>query len=144
MTGPIPAPSTAPPKGPLRLLVTGASGNVGTALLRALAAGNPDHVITGVVRCTPPVVAPYDGVAWHELDLAGLNVVEALTPLMAGVDAVVHLAWGFQPSRDVDYLRRTAVSGTQDPGGGAGGGAASGAYVLGGGVLAGGGPLPGG
>ncbi len=31
---------------------------------------------------------------------------------MTGVDAVVHLAWGFQPSRDVDYLRRTALGGT--------------------------------
>jgi UDP-glucose 4-epimerase len=113
MTDPTPTPSPTPPTGPLRLLVTGASGNVGTALLRALAADNPDHDIIGVVRRTPPAVAPYDRVIWHELDLAGPHAADELAPLMAGVDAVVHLAWGFQPSRDENYLRRTAVGGTQ-------------------------------
>ena len=105
--------TTAPVTGPLRLVVTGASGNIGTALLRALAADHPGHQVTGIVRRTPPDVAPYDRVTWHELDLAGPRAAEELAPLMAGVDAVVHLAWGFQPTRDVDYLRRTALGGTQ-------------------------------
>jgi len=109
MTEPNPATST----GPLRVLITGASGNIGTALLRALAADHPDHLITGVVRRTPPSAAPYDTVTWHERDLAGPQAAEDLAPLMTGVDAVVHLAWGFQPSRNVAYLRSTALGGTQ-------------------------------
>jgi len=101
MTEPTPAPST----GPLRLLVTGASGNIDTTLLRALAADDPDHR-------TSPSTAPYDTITRHELDLAGPRAADYLAPLMIGVDAVVHLAWGFQPSCDVDYLRRTALGGT--------------------------------
>lgn len=107
------APRGDPSHGPLRLLVTGASGNIGTALLRALAADHPDHVVTGVVRRRPPADPPYDRVTWHELDLAGPGAAEELAPLMDGVQAVVHLAWGFQPTRDVDYLKRTALGGTQ-------------------------------
>ncbi|MGA8257633.1 MAG: NAD-dependent epimerase/dehydratase family protein, partial [Nocardioides sp.] len=36
-----------------------------------------------------------------------------LVEAMAGADAVVHLAWGFQPSHDLDYLERLAVGGTR-------------------------------
>lgn len=98
---------------PLTLLVTGASGNIGTAVLRALAADHPQHQVLGVTRRRAPRVAPYDRVTWHEIDLADPGAAEALAPLARGVDAVVHLAWGFQPTRDVDYLRRTALGGTR-------------------------------
>lgn len=105
--------AVAPSAVPLRLLITGATGNVGTALLRALAADDSDHLITGVVRRRPPSTAAYDTVTWHELDLARPEAADELTPLVTGVDAVVHLAWGFQPSRNVDYLRSTALDGTR-------------------------------
>lgn len=98
---------------PLTLLVTGASGNVGTALLRALAAEHPRHQVVGVTRRRPPQAAPYDRVTWHQVDLADPGATAALTRHASGVDAVVHLAWGFQPTRDVDYLRRTALGGTR-------------------------------
>lgn len=45
----------------MRIVVTGASGNVGTALLRRL---RGEHELVGVVRRPPPPVAPYDGMRW--------------------------------------------------------------------------------
>ena len=82
----------------MRVVITGASGNVGTALLRRL---GPEHEVVGVCRRPPTGGPPYAGVAWHALDLAGPDVEAALRPLMRGADAVVHLAWGFQPSPDL-------------------------------------------
>ncbi|MFC9362730.1 NAD-dependent epimerase/dehydratase family protein [Rhodococcus sp. NPDC057014] len=41
------------------------------------------------------------------------NAHSALVPVLEGADAVVHLAIAFQPARDRDYLRRTAVAGTR-------------------------------
>lgn len=98
---------------PRRVLVTGASGNVGTALLRRLATEVDPPEIIGVVRRPPTTPAPDTvPVAWHQLDLADPHAAEHLAPLMRTVDAVVHLAWGFQPTRDESYLRRTGVGGT--------------------------------
>lgn len=97
----------------MRIVITGASGNIGTALLRRLAADRQDHEIVGVVRRRPPAVPPYDAVRWHSVDLAEADAQTRLEPLLAGADAVVHLAWGFQPSRDIDYLERLGVGGTR-------------------------------
>lgn len=95
----------------MRIVITGASGNVGTALLRRLAGGG--HEIVGVCRRPPDPVAPYDIATWTPLDLAGDDVDESLAPVLADADAVVHLAWGFQPSHDVRYLERVGVGGTR-------------------------------
>jgi UDP-glucose 4-epimerase len=94
----------------VRIVITGASGNVGTALLRRLAG---DHELVGVCRRPPDGGAPYDAVGWHALDLAAPSALAALRPIVRGADAVVHLAWGFQPSRDVAYLDRLAIDGTR-------------------------------
>lgn len=94
----------------MRIVVTGASGNVGTALLRRLSGAG--HELVGICRRPPTQGHPYDAVRWHALDLAGPAVEAALRPVLRGADAVVHLAWGFQPSRDVDYLHRTGIDGT--------------------------------
>jgi nucleoside-diphosphate-sugar epimerase len=51
-------------------------------------------------------------VQWHAVDLAGDDAEAGLAPAFAGADAVVHLAWGFQPSRDVGYLRRGDIGGS--------------------------------
>ena len=48
---------------------------------------------------------------WAQVDLAR-DDVSALTSLFAGADAVVHLAWGFQPSHREGYLRELGVGGT--------------------------------
>src|ERR687885_75618 len=54
----------------LTVAVTGASGNVGTALLRRLtAAGAGVAGVRGLARRRPPDVAPWSGVRWHLTDL---------------------------------------------------------------------------
>lgn len=95
----------------MRIVVTGASGNVGTALLRRLTRLGV-HDVAGVVRRPPPPVGVYEQVRWHSLDLADDSAAEELRPILDGADAVVHLAWGFQPTRNIDYLHRIGVGGT--------------------------------
>ena len=57
----------------MRIVITGASGNVGTALLRRLAAAGSAHDLVGVVRRPPEPVGPYESVHWHSLDVAGAD-----------------------------------------------------------------------
>jgi nucleoside-diphosphate-sugar epimerase len=95
----------------VRIAITGASGNVGTALLLRLGAHH-EHEIVGVSRRTPPDVPPYSWVRWHAMDIADPDAQERLTTAFAGVDAVVHLAWAIQPTHDRSYLRRVNQDGT--------------------------------
>ena len=115
------APSRAPVSGmtvpddeetTMRIAITGATGNVGSALLRRLAARG-GHDVVGVVRRRPREVAPFAGVDWHIVDLSLAGDAEALRAAFAGVDAVVHLAWAFQPTHSEDYLARLGVDGTR-------------------------------
>ncbi|MET0474066.1 MAG: NAD-dependent epimerase/dehydratase family protein [Mycobacterium sp.] len=93
----------------MRIVVTGASGNVGTALLRALPS---EHDVVGLVRRPPVPRGIYQRVEWHSVDLTDSGVISDLRELFEGADAVVHLAWGFQPTRDTRYLTRLGVGGT--------------------------------
>ncbi len=98
----------------MRIVITGASGNLGTALLRRLTLDADAHDLVGVVRRPPTDAgAPYDAVRWVAVDLAEPGARDELAPAMAGADAVVHLAWGFQPSHNTDYLDRLGVAGTE-------------------------------
>jgi UDP-glucose 4-epimerase len=100
----------------MRIVITGASGNIGTALLRRLSAdgGAEAPEIVGVARRMPPAdEAPYSIARWRSIDLTAADAPALLRRSMAGADAVVHLAWGFQPSHDIDYLRRLDVEGTR-------------------------------
>src|SRR4051794_28284880 len=92
--------------------VTGATGNVGTALLRRLADSGVAEV-RGLARRSPPDVAPYDGVRWHLADLGEVAAERVLPDFLAGADAVVHLAWALQPGRHPEALRRVNVEGTR-------------------------------
>lgn len=96
-----------------RVVVTGASGNVGTGVLRALAADLPGAEVVGVCR-RPPGDLPGTGpVRWHAVDLADEDAAGRLAPVLAGADAVVHLAWAIQPVDDTAYLHRANVDGTR-------------------------------
>jgi nucleoside-diphosphate-sugar epimerase len=98
----------------LRVAVTGASGNVGTALLRRLT--DPAHglaEVRGLARRLPPDTAPYDGVRWYLADLGEPTSEQVLTEFLDGVDAVVHLAWALQPGREPERLHRVNVDGTR-------------------------------
>src|SRR3712207_3622641 len=76
----------------LEVAVTGASGNLGSALLRRLTApGSGVAEVRGLARRQPPDTAPYDGVQWHLADLGETRSEHELTRFLDGVDAVVHL-----------------------------------------------------
>src|SRR4051794_4817561 len=92
--------------------VTGASGNVGTALLRRLV-GSGAGEIRALARRQPPGVAPYDGVRWHLADLGDVASERVLQEFLDGADAVIHLAWALQPGRHPEALRRVNVEGTR-------------------------------
>ncbi|MCK0172971.1 MULTISPECIES: NAD-dependent epimerase/dehydratase family protein [Mycobacteriaceae] len=95
-----------------RVVITGASGNVGTALLKRLAdAGGYD--VVGVTRRRPPSSGIYQTAQWHQLDLADANAEAQLELVFRDADAVVHLAWGFQPTRNISYLEAVGVGGTR-------------------------------
>lgn len=96
----------------MRIAITGATGNVGSALLRRLAERG-GHDVVGVVRRRPQDKAPFAGVDWHTVDLTRPEDVPKLRAAFAGVDAVVHLAWGFQPTHREDYLAELGVGGTR-------------------------------
>jgi UDP-glucose 4-epimerase len=88
----------------MRVVVTGASGNVGTALLRALSA---EHDVVGLVRRPPAPQGVYERADWRSLDLTEPAAIAFLCQAFDGADVVVHLAWGFQPTRDTQYLTPT-------------------------------------
>jgi UDP-glucose 4-epimerase len=94
--------------------VTGASGNLGTALLRRLTARSAGVAeVRGLARRQPPGIAPYDRVRWFSADLGEPGSEEVLAEFLDGVDAVIHLAWALQPGRRPDDLRRVNVEGTR-------------------------------
>lgn len=95
----------------MRVVITGASGNVGTALIgRLMAAG--DHDVVALARRIPAYAA-VDGPRWISIDLSSRDCGHLLRQAVVGADAVVHLAWGFQPSHKVSYLEAVGVGGTQ-------------------------------
>jgi UDP-glucose 4-epimerase len=90
----------------VRVVVVGATGNVGTSLLDALAAEAQVESVVGVARRRPAIDAP-------KTDWIAADVVDAeLTQIFRGADAVVHLAWLIQPARDRDLLWRVNVDGS--------------------------------
>jgi nucleoside-diphosphate-sugar epimerase len=91
----------------MRVVVTGATGNVGTAVLRALARDEAVDSVVGVARRIPDTLG--GGVSWHSADVAQTPLETAFD----GADAVIHLAWAIQPSRDEAALRATNVVGSQ-------------------------------
>jgi UDP-glucose 4-epimerase len=96
-----------------RVVVTGASGNVGTGVLRALTRHLPDAEVIGVCRRPPSRGALYERVRWHAVDLSAPDAALRLAPAMRGTDVVIHLALSIQPVRDREYLYRANVLGTQ-------------------------------
>ena len=91
----------------MRVVVLGATGNVGTSLLEALAGEDRVESVLGVARRIPKLSLPK--VHWASADIASSD----LTPLFRGADAVVHLAWQIQPSRDQAQLERVNVHGSE-------------------------------
>jgi UDP-glucose 4-epimerase len=94
----------------MKVVLTGASGNVGTALLRELAGKGWDLV--GVARRRPPHTAPYSAARWFECDIGTSDGARVLSEVYADADAVVHLAWSIHPRTDEPPMHRTNVLGS--------------------------------
>jgi nucleoside-diphosphate-sugar epimerase len=90
----------------MRVVVTGASGNVGTSLLRALAEDGEVEEIVGLARRRPS--GDFPKTEWRTAHVER----DDLVPFFRGADCVVHLAWAIQPSHDLAALRATNVAGS--------------------------------
>jgi nucleoside-diphosphate-sugar epimerase len=91
----------------MKIVVTGATGNVGTSVVRALAGDERVTEIVGVARRLPDWRP--DRTRWVAADVAR----DDLRPHFDGAGAVIHLAWLIQPSRDAQELARVNVGGSR-------------------------------
>ena len=90
----------------MRIVVTGATGNVGSQVVRQLLEHPSVTSVAGIARRVPE--RPDPRVEWHALDVAE----DELAPVFRGADVVIHLAWLLQPAHDPDEMRRVNVTGT--------------------------------
>ncbi|HEX5714003.1 MAG TPA: NAD-dependent epimerase/dehydratase family protein, partial [Solirubrobacterales bacterium] len=91
----------------MRVVVVGASGNVGTSVLAALAHEPAVEEVVGIARRRPGVALPK--VRWERADITR----DDLAPHFAGAGAVIHLAWAIQPGRDEAAMERINVYGSR-------------------------------
>lgn len=97
----------------MRVVIVGASGNLGTALVRR-SADDPHTQVVGISRRRPATdPGPYAGIEWHTIDIATSSAPSRLAAVFAGADAVVHLGWALQPNHDEAEMARTNVTGTR-------------------------------
>jgi UDP-glucose 4-epimerase len=90
----------------VRVVVTGATGNVGTAVVDALSAEDAVTEVVGIARRRPaqlPAKTRFVSADVAEDDLA---------PHLRGADALVHLAWMFQPTHRPDTTWRANAVGS--------------------------------
>jgi UDP-glucose 4-epimerase len=90
----------------MRIVVTGATGNVGTSLLQALARDATVDEVVGLARRCPDLTLAKT--TWVAADVAEADLVS----VFRGADCVVHLAWLIQPARDQRLLQRANVEGS--------------------------------
>lgn len=91
----------------MRVVVTGATGNLGTSCVATLSEAEGLPEIVGVARRRPYLV--YPRTTFVTADVTGSD----LRSIFDGADAVVHLAWALQPSHDEAALFRTNVIGSE-------------------------------
>ncbi|MGB3633589.1 MAG: NAD-dependent epimerase/dehydratase family protein [Rubrobacteraceae bacterium] len=90
----------------MRIVVVGATGNLGTSVLRSLTGEEKVESILGISRRLPGLQMPK--VEWAAADTAK----DDLAPHFEGADAVVLLSWLIQPSRDLNKLWMVNVEGS--------------------------------
>jgi len=90
----------------MRVVVVGATGNLGTSVLRSLSMESGVESVLGLARRLPNLTI--SKVEWGSADV----VKDDLVPHLRGADAVVCLAWIIQPSRDLNQQWMTNVEGT--------------------------------
>jgi len=90
----------------MRVVVVGATGNIGTSVLRSLEKEESVESVLGLARRLPGLSMPK--VEWASADV----VSDDLVPHFRGADAVVLLAWIIQPSRDLTKQWMVNVEGS--------------------------------
>jgi UDP-glucose 4-epimerase len=90
----------------MRVVVVGATGNIGTSVLRSLEKEERVESVLGLARRLPGLAMPK--VEWASADV----VSDDLVPHFRGADAVVLLAWIIQPSRDLNKQWMVNVEGS--------------------------------
>jgi nucleoside-diphosphate-sugar epimerase len=93
----------------VRVVIVGATGNVGTALVSALEHEPAVDRVVGIAR-RPAVARPEHTKTRF---VAGDIVRDDLVERFRGADAVVHLAWFFQPTHRPAVTWATNVGGTE-------------------------------
>ncbi|MDP8970981.1 MAG: NAD-dependent epimerase/dehydratase family protein, partial [Actinomycetota bacterium] len=78
----------------MRVVITGATGNVGTSLVEVLGREPEVDTIVGLARRVPRWQPPKT--TWARVDVAE----DELVSHFRDADVVVHLAWIFQPTHD--------------------------------------------
>jgi nucleoside-diphosphate-sugar epimerase len=91
----------------MRVVVVGGTGNVGTSVVKALADDPAVTSVLGLARRRPGWRP--ERTSWATADVATTE----LGPHFEGADAVVHLAWLFQPTRDPVTTWRANVLGSE-------------------------------
>jgi len=90
----------------MRIVVVGATGNVGTSVLEALGRDDAVDSIVGLARRRATA-------SYAKTEFAAADVTrDDLVPHFRGADCVIHLAWLIQPSRDQRVLWETNVEGS--------------------------------
>jgi len=91
----------------MRVVVTGATGNVGSALVPALAARPEIDEVVGLARRPPAWDVPK--VKWEAADV----LRDDLLAVFRDAAVVIHLVWIIQPSRDAEYQRHVNIGGLE-------------------------------
>src|SRR2546423_3667929 len=91
----------------MRVVIVGATGNVGTSLLETLSSESRVEDVVAVARRRPS--RPLPRATFVTADVTHTD----LAAIFRGADAVVHLAWLIQPGRDQVLTRRVNVGGSE-------------------------------
>jgi UDP-glucose 4-epimerase len=91
----------------MRVVVVGATGNVGVRVVEALGRRAEVEEIVGVARRRPELEMPKT-----RFEAADIRHADLVT-LFRGADAVVHLAWMIQPGHDERITASTNVDGSR-------------------------------
>ena len=90
-----------------RVVVVGASGNIGTRVVEALSADPDVGSVVAACRRVPDLQLPK--VTWTSVDMTADPLVE----VFSGADVVIHLGWLFQPTHRPDITWANNVVGGQ-------------------------------
>jgi nucleoside-diphosphate-sugar epimerase len=90
----------------MRIVVIGATGNVGTSTVESLAGDQQITSVLGLARRLPEYTV--EKTEWAQADVTETELV----PILRGADAVIHLAWIFQPTHQPAVTWQTNVIGS--------------------------------